>query len=55
MFPVEKPREISGDREENRLYMDCLLLTRIKKFYDAVVMGMERAIVMRSFERVRSL
>lgn len=25
--------------------MDCLLLTRIKKFYDAVVMGIERGIV----------
>lgn len=41
MFPAEKTREISGEREANRLYMDCLLLTRIKKYDDAVVMGME--------------
>lgn len=43
-FPIEKPREVRGEREANRLYMDCLLLTRIKKFNDAVVMGMERGI-----------
>lgn len=41
VFPAEKPREISGEREAKRLYMDCLLLTRIKKYDDAVVMGME--------------